>query len=150
MFAFVCIDGAPGSLAAPNNKLVAEEEKIMTIIVMGTVIALALTYFILTKTKQADPNQLKETHFAPVTVGVQIICGDCAGDNPIPVKTYLDHSGNCSQCGGASYLLASSLGLFAEHARLMRVAELAGASSSRRIIPFETPIRASRSEKIAV
>ena len=121
----------------------------MLIIVVGTVIALALTYLILTKTKQTDPNKLNEKRYAPVTVGVQIICGDCAGDNPIPVKTYLDHSGNCTQCGGASFLLASSLGLHAEHARLMRVAELAGASSGRRVIPFEAPQRASRSEKIA-
>ena len=122
----------------------------MLIIIAGSIVALALTYLIVTTIKKADPNQLKNAHYAPVTVGVQIICGDCAGDSPIPVKTYLDRLGHCSQCGGRSFLLASSLALYAEQLRHMRMAEFAGASSNGRVISFEAHQRASMSEKIAV
>lgn len=122
----------------------------MLIIIVGSIVALALTYLIVTTVQKADPNQLKDVRFSPVTVGVQIICGDCAGDSPIPVKTYLDRLGHCSQCGGRSFLLASSLALYAEHLRHMRMAEFASASSNGRVIPFEAPQRASMSEKIAV
>ncbi|HXG93520.1 MAG TPA: hypothetical protein VNN73_14320 [Blastocatellia bacterium] len=122
----------------------------MLTIITATVIALAVTYLILTRGHKADPNQLYESRYAPVTVGVQIICGDCAGDSIIPVKTYIDRFGNCSQCGGRSYLLASSLGVYAENARLARVAEYASASSNGRVIPFESPSRTQRTEKIAV
>jgi len=122
----------------------------MMIIITASLVALGLTYLIVTKTRKVDPNQLNETRFAPLTVGVQIICGDCSGDSITPIKTYLDRTGNCSQCGGHSFLLASSLGVYAEHMRLARIAEYAGAANNGRVIPFESPSRAARSEKIAV
>jgi hypothetical protein len=122
----------------------------MLIIIVGSIVALALTYLIVTTVQKTDPNQLRAAHYNPVIVGVQIICGDCAGDSPIPVKTYLDRLGHCSQCGGRSYLLASSLALYAENLRYMRMAEFANASSNGRVIPFEASQRTSRSEKIAV
>jgi len=45
------------------------------------------------------------------TIGVQIICGDCAGDGLIPHKTYLTVKGRCDVCGGASFVLASELAI---------------------------------------
>jgi hypothetical protein len=38
---------------------------------------------------------------------LMIICGDCAGDDPLPRKTLLAADGKCSSCGGGSYILAS-------------------------------------------
>lgn len=46
---------------------------------------------------------------------VQIICGDCAGDGIIPMKTFMDRHGHCERCGGASYILASERGLWMRH-----------------------------------
>lgn len=43
-------------------------------------------------------------------IGVQIICGDCSGDGVQPIKTYMDQGGMCGNCGGKSYMLASSRG----------------------------------------
>jgi hypothetical protein len=122
----------------------------MLMIITASLVALALTYLIVTRTRKVDSNQLNQTRYSPITVGVQIICGDCSGDSIIPVKTYLDRSGNCSQCGGHSFLLASTLAVYAEHLRLARIAEYAGETNSGRVIPFESPTRAARSEKIAV
>jgi hypothetical protein len=43
-----------------------------------------------------------------LTVGIQIICGDCSGNDYFPRKTFLDRNGACAQCGGRSYILAST------------------------------------------
>jgi DnaJ-class molecular chaperone len=83
-------------------------------------------------------------------MGVQIICGDCAGDGLSPYKTYLDHKGNCQQCGGHSYELASVLAVHALQMRAARMAESHAAFGNGRVIPFEVPARTTRSEKIAV
>lgn len=49
-----------------------------------------------------------------LTMAIQIVCGDCAGDSERPNRTMLDQSGRCFQCGGASYVLAAE---FARNAR---------------------------------
>ena len=69
------------------------------------VICLVLT--IILKTRANDSAQLNEPRGSILTIGVQIICGDCSGDDPRPIKTHLGRSGNCAQCGGRSYMLAS-------------------------------------------
>jgi hypothetical protein len=122
----------------------------MLIIIAATVIALGLTSFFIRKGPKADHSQLSEPRSAIPTMGVQIICGDCSGDALSPYKTYLDHNGNCQQCGGHSYELASTLAVHALQMRAARLAESQSAASNGRVIPFEVPARASRSEKIAV
>lgn len=67
-----------------------------------------------------DSCRLTEGRFDIITTGVQIICGDCSGEGRIPVKTYLDRNGNCSQCGGRSYLLAANCALRMQHLIAMR------------------------------
>lgn len=62
---------------------------------------------------------------------VQIVCGDCAGDGIIPVKTFMDRHGHCERCGGTSYILASDRGL---HARRLFVRGLT-------VVPNEAPER---------
>jgi RecJ-like exonuclease len=59
-----------------------------------------------------------------VMTGVQIICGDCAGEGRIPVKTFLDKNANCSQCGGQSYLLAANCALRMQHLTPLRMSQL--------------------------
>ncbi len=65
---------------------------------------------------------------------VQIICGDCSGDGIMPVKTFMDRSGHCEQCGGASYLLASERGLWMRHNMAQRGLRVVTAA------PAEEPI----------
>ncbi len=122
----------------------------MAIIIAATVTTLVLS-LIFMKTRKTDAAQLTQPRAPIPTLGVQIICGDCSGDNELPVKTYLDASGNCHQCGGHSYMLASSLALNALQLRAERVAAYAAASGNGRVLAFETPAsRANRAEKIAV
>ena len=59
------------------------------------------------KIRWNDSGQLLEPRASVLSIGVQIICGDCSGDGERPMKTYLSRTGNCYQCGGHSYILAS-------------------------------------------
>ena len=122
----------------------------MLIIIAATIMALTLTTLFLVKGQKTDPAQLSEPRPSIPTMGVQIICGDCSGEGLVAYKTFLNRSGNCEQCGGHSYILASSLALYALQIRAERLEQAQSESNTGRVIPFEVPARASRSEKIAV
>lgn len=77
----------------------------MLVITTLLILAFAVKY---TLSRAHNQRQLSEPRAGIVTIGIQIICGDCSGDTERPVKTYLDRHGNCAQCGGHSYMLASS------------------------------------------
>jgi hypothetical protein len=62
----------------------------------------------------------------------------------------MDRYGNCAQCGGHSYLLASSLALNSTALRAARIVQSYSAAGSGRVLPFEARTRGSLSEKIAV
>jgi hypothetical protein len=136
--------------AAIKDEILKSEENDMLILIVATIIASGLTALLVLKGYKPDHSQLSIPRPAIPTMGVQIICGDCAGEGLSPQKTYLDHKGNCHQCGGHSYELASTLAVHALQIRAARLAESQTASSNGRVIPFEVPARASRSEKIAV
>jgi hypothetical protein len=83
------------------------------IITIGVpILALGVAYGLL-RDGTVKELKLNEPRAEMLTIGVQIICGDCSGEAESPVKTYLDRSGNCTQCGGRSYMLASSRILYA-------------------------------------
>jgi hypothetical protein len=122
----------------------------MLTIISAAAICLALALLVVFKTRQTDYAQVDETHGAFLMVGVQIICGNCSGEGESPVRTYMDRYGNCAQCGGHSYLLASSLALNSSALRAARMVQAYSAASNGRVLPFEARTRGSRSEKIAV
>ena len=123
----------------------------MLTIIVATVIALSLACVVLMKSRVTDSAQLDQPRPALLTIGVQIICGDCSGEDEHPIKTYMNRQGSCGQCGGKSYLLASAVAINSLLARATRVRDAQIASSHGRVLPFEMPgSRASLSEKIAV
>lgn len=123
----------------------------MLTIIVATVIALSLACIVLIKSRAGDSSQLNQPRPAVLTIGVQIICGDCSGEGEHAVKTYLNRYGNCSQCGGSSYLLASAVAMNSLVTRSVRVRDAQIAHSHGRVLPFEAPgSRPSRSERIAV
>lgn len=123
----------------------------MLTIIVATVIALSLACVVLLKSRVTDSAQLDQPRPALLTIGVQIVCGDCSGEDEHPIKTYMNRYGSCSQCGGKSYLLGSAVAINSLLARATRLREAQIASSHGRVLPFEMPgSRASRSEKIAV
>ena len=80
------------------------------IIVMSLTIVVLLTLCLVTYKKYHDATmQLFEPRGLVKTAAVQIICGDCSGENETPVRTFLSDHGNCLKCGGYSYVLASTL-----------------------------------------
>lgn len=122
----------------------------MLTIISAVATSLALALLVVFKTRQTDHGQVDETHGALLMVGVQIICGNCSGEGESPVRTYMDRYGNCAECGGHSYLLASSLALNSAALRAARKVQAYSAASNGRVLPFEARTRGSRSEKIAV
>jgi len=46
----------------------------------------------------------------PGVTQINIVCGDCAGDELLPIKTKLTTDGRCAECGGRSYEFASLIG----------------------------------------
>ncbi|HLF83291.1 MAG TPA: hypothetical protein VI837_03865 [Blastocatellia bacterium] len=124
----------------------------VTIIIVASAIALTLAYVALLRHGAVvDADQLFQPRPAPLTMGVQVICGNCSGESYRPNRTYLDLNGHCDRCGGRSYVLASIVASNRAQARAERLREAYTESGFGRVIPFEAPVsRASRSTKIAV
>ncbi|HSE97701.1 MAG TPA: hypothetical protein VLD57_05475 [Blastocatellia bacterium] len=121
----------------------------MITIVVATVIALAITGVITVWSRKSDPAQLTEPRTSFLKLGVQIICGNCAGEGETPQKTYLDRYGSCEQCGGQSYILASNRAVYAH--QLMMARNETEPQTAGRVLPFEVPIsRVAQPKRLAV
>jgi hypothetical protein len=92
------------------------------VIILASTFALLLTCF-LAKSYGDNSSQLVERRSTLVTAGIQIICGDCSGEEELPKKTYLDRSGNCSQCGGHSHILAANRLIYAQQLIATRLSQ---------------------------
>jgi len=84
----------------------------MLSIAIGAALAVAIIRIARFETGRSRGNHQDLIHKRPrlPVLGVQIICGDCSGDEVAPIKTYMDHHGACETCGGGSYMLASRRG----------------------------------------
>jgi len=104
-----------------------------------------LTFLLTRSLDKSSRLALNEARVAKLSMGVQIVCGDCAGDGESAARTYLNRCGRCETCGGSSYVLASSLALSALLAR-------AYSSGARRVLAFEPASQrvSRRTTKMAV
>jgi hypothetical protein len=135
-------------------------EVYMTIGIVVSIIALAAAGLFIWKRNIENSAQLLYSRSYLKTLGVQIVCGNCAGDGEMAVRTFLDINGNCSQCAGTSFVPASTLGVYALLARQAQMYEnqshLYGMetgvdSHSGRVISLKDHLatRAGRVEKLA-
>jgi hypothetical protein len=115
----------------------------MLIITATVIIVLVIVSIVLTS-HRPDPAQLFEPRVGLPMMGIQIVCGNCAGDELRPRRTYLDRVGNCSQCGGHSYLLASSMYGYPQGNREPQTADRVVVNA--RVLAFDP----ARANKIAV
>src|ERR1700733_2313667 len=79
---------------------------------VGIILAIALTVLVVCHdrlSKHGQEGPLTEEPRAELLLGVQIVCGNCSGDDARPNRTCLSVWNTCTQCGGTSYVLASSL-----------------------------------------
>lgn len=83
----------------------------------------AVALALVAKSHKPDFSSLTELRTRIVTVDVQIICGDCAGNDYYPKKTFLGRNGACAQCGGHSYILASNRYSNAQRMMMSRLSE---------------------------
>ncbi len=105
----------------------------LLITIVAAILAVPIAYTF-SKFLSAEQSKLIEPRVELLSIGVQIICGDCCGDAQIPIKTYVDRCGNCAQCGGRSYVLASSRVV---NAQQLMVASLSEYNSDTRFEPSE-------------
>ena len=90
----------------------------MWVITIGLPILAFTVAFGLLKFATLKEGSFNDPHANQLRIGVQIICGDCAGGAESPVKTYLDRRGTCAQCGGRSFMLASTRIVYAHQLML--------------------------------
>lgn len=104
-------------------------------LIAASTCAVALT--IIVKSHKSG-SRLTESRPTMQTIGVQIICGDCSGDDDRPLKTYLGRDGLCGQCGGRSYILASARFSQAQQVMMARLLEYESLSEDPRLEQSES------------
>src|SRR5215470_18831493 len=105
--------------------------------IVAILVAVSLTAIIV-KRERGQGTQLRGGRTPLLKVGVQIICGDCSGDYEKPRRTYLDLLGRCEDCGGTSYVLASTLATGVSHFNQQSQVATAGLVPGGRILPFHS------------
>jgi hypothetical protein len=120
-------------------------------IIVASMAAMFFTWLVVRRSSPM-PLQVEDRSSALLTVAVQIVCGDCAGDGERPIRTCLDQSGRCARCGGTSYVLASDLAANVLQLRAARLRVGNVAAGDARVLVLETPLarRNSRAAKAAV
>jgi hypothetical protein len=103
------------------------------LIIFALIITVAAFVYYTLKARTYNP-RLIERHNFVTTMAVQIICGDCSGDDGSPRKTYLDPRGQCNQCGGSSYILASNRAHYAQS--LMTAQAVASLDRPARVLRY--------------
>jgi len=74
------------------------------------IVIIILTAFLILRQREALQIRRQQGRQAFTrSLPVQIVCGDCMGDEMSPRRTFLGMSERCSRCGGNSYILASAL-----------------------------------------
>jgi hypothetical protein len=122
----------------------------MLAVIAATFFAVLITILVLRNHKK-DDRQLFAPRDLSVTLGVQIVCGDCAGTGIQPKRTILTRFGVCEQCGGTSYVLASEWAMMRKLAQL-RAETTEKSGLAARVLSFDraTVTDFNRREKVAV
>ena len=102
--------------------------------------------------RRKNMNQLVTARVPLPSLGIQIICGDCAGDTEQPRKTFLDSFGRCSRCGGESYMLVANMRTNSMNLQLLPSRDPDTHPRRARVIAFGQRSNSgiSRSKRVAV
>lgn len=111
-----------------------------------------LAYFVLRKRVDVALEPLPQSRNLIKLVAVQIICGDCGGEEEAPLKTYLNAYDKCARCGGNSYVLASSFESTMMLYKALEFLESAVPTQDANVISIQEHIAArdNQEQKIAV
>jgi hypothetical protein len=112
----------------------------------------ALAVLAILATRKKTEEEMMISHTKSFAVPVQIVCGDCAGEDNRPKRTCLNAQGQCERCGGHSYVLASTIVVQTLRARIAQLSIPDSPLSYGRVLPFEVLAQKqkSRMNKIAV
>lgn len=110
------------------------------------------TYIILLRRFNSYSLELSEPRNLIKLVGVQIICGDCAGEDEAPIKTYLNAQDKCAHCGGNSYVLASAFESTMMLFKALQIFAANAQTNDAKVISIEEHMasRVEANQKIAV
>ncbi|HWN99246.1 MAG TPA: hypothetical protein VNS63_08255 [Blastocatellia bacterium] len=123
----------------------------MLSIIVASTAALFFSWLVVRRSS-SFPLQVEHRSSEVLTVAVQIVCGDCAGEGERPVRTCLDQSGRCARCGGTSYVLASELAsnVLQLRAARLRVGNVSLGDPRLSALEARQAHRSSRAAKAAV
>ena len=121
------------------------KETVMLSIGLAIGFAIILACLILISQK-VDRSQLTELRATSPLRKIQIICGDCSGNEGQPRRTFVDRMGRCEECGGSSYVLASIS--FARPQRRGNISLSGPRVATQRVARFDGSL--TQTKKIAV
>jgi hypothetical protein len=110
----------------------------------------AVAIAVVVKSHKSGASKLTESRASMQTIGVQIICGDCSGNDYSPVKTPLSQNGLCGQCGGRSYILASARISPAQQAMIARLSRRSSFTDDCAIAPPEPVLRPRTNQRHSI
>jgi hypothetical protein len=81
----------------------------LLILEVGILLIVGIALLIVKRRQAVALRRQQEWQAFNRSLPVQIVCGDCMGDDILPRRTFLGIYERCSRCGGASYVLATAL-----------------------------------------
>ena len=120
----------------------------LALIVVAAAIYLGFTLTANRKRARFVSGERATLHYSAIA----IICGNCSGEERIPLKTFMNRHGACEVCGGDSYILASHRGAYLRGLIPGYTANVAAATADGDgvVVPFEPRQRPASPEKVAV
>ena len=117
------------------------------------ILIIALTAFLIVKRREAlQIRRQQERRAFTRNLPIQIVCGDCMGDEISPRRTFLGIYERCSHCGGSSYILASALAINMRVHHAEQALPMNAETTDSHVISFKEHLaaREDRNQKIAV
>lgn len=124
----------------------------LLILEVGILIIVGSTLLIVRRRQAVAFRRQQEWQAFNRSLPVQIVCGDCMGDDILPRRTFLSIYERCSRCGGASYVLATALATNKLLHRAEQSSQVHNETDECHIVSLEEhrAARGDRNHKIAV
>ena len=124
----------------------------LLILEVGILLIVGGALFIVRRRQAVTLRRQQECQAFNRSLPVQIVCGDCMGDDILPRRTFLGIYERCSRCGGASYVLASVLATNMLPHRAEQSSPVHSETDEPHVVSIADPraVREDRNHKIAV
>ena len=126
--------------------------QLLLILEVFLLIIILLAFLMVKWREELQVRRWQERQAFTRSLPVQIVCGDCMGDEMSPRRTFLGMYERCSRCGGNSYVLASALATNVRLYQMSQRLQMNAETNDSRVISIEEHLAArnDKNHKIAV